>query len=67
MVANLQWNQPNGLLNISQKPFADYLVEKVGNVIEKSVPMPVGIKLEEFSKDEPVGTWPFRELIVGLV
>ena len=29
--------------------------------------MPVGIKLEEFSQDEPVGTWPFCELIVSLM
>ena len=33
----------------------------------KSIPMPVGIKLEEFSQDEPVGTWPFRELIGSLM
>ena len=46
----------NGLLKISQKTFADLLVETFGVVDEKSIPMPVGIKLEEFSQDEPVGT-----------
>ena len=33
----------------------------------KSIPMPVGIKLEEFSQDGPVGTWAFREFIGSLV
>ena len=28
--------------------------------------MPVGVKLEEFSQDEPMETWPFRELIGSL-
>ena len=57
----------NGLLTISQRTFADPLVEKFGVVDVKSIPMPVGIKLEEFSQDEPVGTWPFRELIGSLM
>ena len=55
----------NGLL--SRKTVADWLVEKFGVVDVKSIPMPVGIKLEEFSQDEPVGTWPFRELIGSLM
>ena len=53
----------NGLLNISQKTFAGSLVEKFGVADVKSIPMPIGIHLEEFSRDEPVETWPFRELI----
>ena len=57
----------NGLLKISQKTFADSLVEKFVVVDVKSIPMPVGIKLEEFSQDEPVGTWPFHELIGSLM
>ena len=32
----------------------------------KSILMPVGIKLDDFSQDEPVGTWAFRELIGSL-
>ena len=44
-----------------------FVCGKVGVVDEKSIPMPVGIKLEEFSQDDPVGTWPFRELIGSLM
>ena len=40
---------PNGLLNISHKTFADYFVKICGVVIEKSTPMPVGIKMEACS------------------
>ena len=57
--ANCSRYRPNGLLNISQKAFADSLVEKLGVIDEKSISMPDGIKLEEFSQDEPVGTWAF--------
>ena len=54
--------RPNGLLKVSQKTFTDYLMETFGAVTEKRISMPVGINMEELSSDEPVGTWPFREL-----
>ena len=60
-------DQLNGLRKISQKTVADSLVKKSGVVDAKSIPLPVGIKLEEFNQDEPVGTWPLRESIGSLM
>ena len=33
----------------------------------QSVPLKVGVKLEEFDKDEETESWPFRELVGGLM
>ena len=33
----------------------------------QSVPLRVGVKLEEFDKDEVVENWPFRELVGSLM
>ena len=33
----------------------------------KSVPLRVGVKLEEFDEDERVENWPFRELVGSLM
>ena len=38
-------------LTISQKTFADELVKKVCVTFEQSVPLRVGVKLEEFDED----------------
>ena len=43
----------NGLLTISQKAFIDKTVEKAGIVSNRTIP--VGLKLQEFEKDEPEG------------
>ena len=56
-----------GTLTISQKPFADELVKKYSVTSTQSVPLRVGIKLEEFSEDEMVENWPFRELVGSLM
>ena len=54
-------------LTISQKTFADELVKKYGVTSTQSVPLRVGIKLEEFNEDEMVENWPFRELVGSLM
>ena len=56
-----------GTLTISQKTFADELVKKYGVTSTQSVPLRVGIKLEEFNEDEMVENWPFRELVGSLM
>ena len=52
-----------GTLTISQKTFADELVKTFCVTSTQSVPLRVGVKLEEFNEDERVENWPFRELV----
>ena len=52
-----------GTLTISQKTFADPLVFFFCVTSTQSVPLRVGVKLEEFNEDEKVENWPFRELV----
>ena len=52
-----------GTLTISQKMFADELVKRVCATSTQSVPLRVGVKLEEFNENENVENWPFRELV----
>ena len=33
----------------------------------QSVPLKVGVKLEEFDEDKETESWPFRELVGGLM
>ena len=56
-----------GTLRISQKTFADELVKKFCVTSTQSVPLRVGVKLEEFNEDERVENWPFRELAGSLM
>ena len=56
-----------GTLTISQKTFADELVKKVCVTSKQSVPLRVGVKLEEFHEEERVENWPFRELVGSLM
>ncbi|CAM9728232.1 unnamed protein product [Ascophyllum nodosum] len=56
-----------GTLTISQKKFADELVKKNCVTCTQSVPLRVGIKLEEFNENEKVENWPFRELVGSLM
>ena len=51
-----------GTLTISQKTFADELVKTFCMTSTQSVPLQVGVKLEECDEDERVENWPFREL-----
>ena len=52
-----------GTLTISQKTFAVELVKNNCVTSTQSVPLGVGVKLEEFNEDERVENWPFRELV----
>ena len=52
-----------GTLTISQKTFADELVKTFCVTSTQSVPLRVGVKLEEFNEDEKVENWPLRELV----
>ena len=54
-------------LTISHKTFADELVIKFCVNPTQSVPLRVGVKLEEFDEDERVKNWPFRELVGSLM
>ena len=56
-----------GTLTISQKTFADELVKQYSVTSTQSVPLRVGIKLEEFNENEMVENWPFRELVGSLM
>ena len=56
-----------GTLTISQKTFADELVKTYSVTSTQSVPLRVGIKLEEFNENEMVENWPFRELVGSLM
>ena len=47
--------------------FADELVKKFCVTSTQSVPLRVGVKLEEFDEDERAENWPFRELVGSLM
>ena len=74
-LGELRWNggchytreREMGTLTISQKTFADELVKKVCLTSTQSVPLRVGVKLEEFNEDEKAENWPFRELVGSLM
>ena len=59
-------DRKRGTLTISQQSFAEELVKKFRVTSVQSVPLKVGVKLEEFDEDEETDSWPFRELIGGL-
>ena len=54
-------------LTISQQSFAEELVKKFRVTSVQSVPLKAGVKLEEFDEDEGTESWPFRELVGGLM
>ena len=56
-----------GTLTMSQKTFADELVKACCVTSTQSVPLRVGVKLEEFDEDEKVENWPFREVVGSLM
>ena len=58
------WEREMATLTTSQKMFADELVKKKCVTSKQSVPLRVGVKLEEFGEDESVENWLFRELVV---
>ena len=55
------------ILTIYSKAFANELVKTFCVTSKQSVPLRVGVKLEEFDEDEGVANWPFRELVGSLM
>ena len=60
-------DRKRGTLMISQQSFAEELVNNFRVTSVQSVPLKVGVKLEEFDENEETDSWPFRELIGGLM
>ena len=56
-----------GTLTISQQSFAEELVKKFRVTSVQSVPLKVGVKLEELDENEETDSWSFRELVGGLM
>ena len=52
-------------LTISQQSFVEELVKKFRVTSVQSVPLKVGVKLEEFDEDKETESWPFRERVGG--
>ena len=53
--------------DIPENVFADELVKTFCVTSTKSVPLQVGVKLEEFDEDDRAENWPFRELLGSLM
>ena len=51
-----------GTLTISQQNFAEELVKRFRVTSVQSVPLRIGVKLEEFDADEETESWPVRGL-----
>ena len=74
-VGDLKWyggcrysrDRKRGTLTISQQSFAEELVKKFRVTSVQSVPLKVGVKLEEFDENEETESWPFHELVGGLM
>ena len=60
-------DRKRGTLTISQQSFAEELVKKFRVTFIQSVPLKVGVKLEEFDENEGTESWPFRKLVGGLM
>ena len=52
-----------GTLTTSQQAFAENTAARFDISSGRNTPLSTGLKLEEFDKNEPVGDWPFRELV----
>ena len=52
-----------GTLKISQQAFAENTAASFDVSSGRNTPLSTGLKLEEFNENEPVGDWPFRELV----
>ena len=60
-------DRKRGTLTISQQSFAEELAKKFRVTSVQSVSLRVGVKLEEFDEDEETESWPFHELVSGLM
>ena len=59
-------DRERGTVTISQS-FAEEFVKKFRVTSVKSVPLKVGVRLEEFDENEETESWSFRELVGGLL
>ena len=50
-------------MTISQQAFAENTAARFDVSSGRNTPLSTGLKLEEFNENEPVGNWPFRELV----
>ena len=60
-------NRERVTLTISQQRFAERLVKKFRVTSVQRVPHNLEVKLEEFEENEETESWPFRELVSGLM
>ena len=60
-------DREKGTLSISQQSFAEELVKKFRVISVQSLPVRVGVKLEEFDEGGGAEKWPFRERVGSLV
>ena len=60
-------DRKRGTLTISRQSLAEELVKKFRVTSVQSVPLQVGVKLEEFDENEETESWPFREFVGGLI
>ena len=60
-------DRKRGTLTIFQQSFSEELVNKFRVTSVQSVPLKAGVKLEDFGEDEETESWPFRELVGGLM
>ena len=60
-------DRKRGTLTKSQQSFAEELVKKFRVTSVQSVPPKIRVKLEEFHEDEETESWPFHELVGGLM
>ena len=56
-----EWD--TGTSTISQQAFAENTAARFDASSGRNAPLSTDQKLEEFDKNEPVGDWPFRELV----
>ena len=52
-----------GTSKISQQAFAENTAAMFSVSSGRRIPLPTGLKLHGFDKGQPVGDWPFRELV----
>ena len=60
-------DRKRGTLTISQQSFTEELVKKFDVTFIQNVPLLVELRLEGFDEGKETESWPFRELVGGLV
>ena len=60
-LSELRWHA--GTLTISKQAFAENTAARFGVSSGRNNSLSTGLKLEECDENEPVGDWPFRDLV----